>query len=133
MTVLVVEKGESGREASWAAGGMLADFPLEMPPAFHELAHASAQMYPEFVHQLEDESRLKIDLRAPGTILFLDRRQHGEVQSMHPLPAPLAELEPAIVPCVGKTPPRVAYLSERSVDPRGLVTPTIAAPPQPGR
>ncbi|MGA7566406.1 MAG: FAD-dependent oxidoreductase, partial [Terriglobales bacterium] len=38
--VLVVEKGEPGREASWAAGGMLADFPLETPPALQELATA---------------------------------------------------------------------------------------------
>jgi len=47
--VLVVDKGQPGREASWAAGGMLADFLLETPPALHDLATASARMYPEFV------------------------------------------------------------------------------------
>ena len=30
-TVLVVERGEPGREASYAAGGMLVDCPLETP------------------------------------------------------------------------------------------------------
>ena len=49
LRVLVVEKDEPGREASWAAGGMLADFPVEMPLGLRELATASARMYPEFV------------------------------------------------------------------------------------
>ena len=31
LRVLIIDKGGPGREASWAAGGMLADFPLEMP------------------------------------------------------------------------------------------------------
>ena len=69
LRVLVVDKGEPGREASWAAGGMLADFPLEMPSALLELATASARMYPEFVHELQDESDLKIDLRSQGTLV----------------------------------------------------------------
>ena len=71
MSVLIVEKGQPGREASWAAGGMLADFPLEMPPALHELAAASASMYPDFVQRLESESGRKIDLRSQGTLVFL--------------------------------------------------------------
>ncbi len=37
-TVLVVERGEPGREASHAAAGMLADFPLETPPVLQSLA-----------------------------------------------------------------------------------------------
>ena len=37
LRVLIIDKGEPGREASWAAGGMLADFPLEMPPALRDL------------------------------------------------------------------------------------------------
>ena len=71
MSVLVVERGRPGREASWAAGGMLADFFMETPPALNELAAASARMYPEFVGWLEAESGLKIDLRAEGAIVFL--------------------------------------------------------------
>ena len=76
--VLVVEKGEPGREASWAAGGMLADFPLEMPQALHELASAGARMYPEFVHELEDESVMKIDLLDQGTLLELDDNERAQ-------------------------------------------------------
>ena len=46
LKVLIVEKGEPGREASWAAGGMLADSPIETKPALRELAADSARMYP---------------------------------------------------------------------------------------
>jgi len=41
--VLVVERGEPGREASYAAAGMLADTPIELPAELHELARASAR------------------------------------------------------------------------------------------
>ncbi len=70
LRVLVVEKGEPGREASWAAGGMLVDFPPETKPGLRELATASARMYPEFVHELQDESGLKIDLRSAGNTVL---------------------------------------------------------------
>jgi glycine oxidase len=68
-TVLVVERGEPGRESSHAAGGMLVDCPLETAPALQELATASARMYPEFAHELEVESGMKVDLRDHGTLL----------------------------------------------------------------
>src|ERR1017187_6011969 len=79
LRVLVVEKGEPGREASWAAGGMLVDFPGETRATLRELATASAAMYPEFVRELEDESKLKIDLRSQGTLLFMDEAPEPEL------------------------------------------------------
>jgi len=123
-SVLLVEKGEPGREASWAAGGMLADFGLEIPAPLQALATASASMYPEFVHELEDESRLKIDLRSEGTLLFLDPIQdRAALRQTHPLPAPLEKLEPAL-----QTPAEAPlFLKERSVDPRHLTSAAIAA------
>src|SRR5271156_289493 len=69
-SVLVVERGEPGREASYAAGGMLVDCPLETPVALQSFATASARMYPEFVHELQIESGMNVDLRDQGTILF---------------------------------------------------------------
>ncbi len=91
--VLIVEKGEPGREASWAAGGMLVGSGLETPPPLRSLAAASARMYPEFVHELEDESGLKIDLLSEGTLL-LDPSADQQMRDVHPLPASLQELEP---------------------------------------
>src|SRR5437868_3943635 len=70
MSVLVVEKGEAAREASYAAAGMLVGSVEESPPALRELASTSAKMYPEFVHELEDESQSKVDFRQEGTIVL---------------------------------------------------------------
>lgn len=127
-TVLVVERGEPGREASHAAAGMLADFLLEAPPALQPLASASARMYPEFVHELQDESGTNVDLRDHGTILFPSAEQLHERPSLttdHPLPSPLAELEPALALTELKTP--AIYLKERSVDPRALTSAALKA------
>jgi glycine oxidase len=119
--VLVVERGESGREASHAAAGMLADCTVETPAALQPLATASARMYPEFVHELQDESGSKVDLRDQGTLLFLPAEEtHGCTET---LPASLAELEPALA-----DPNRPAiYLRERSVDPRALMSAALKA------
>src|ERR1700693_1394818 len=68
--VLLVERGEPGREASHAAGGMLVDCLFEKPAALQPLATASARMYPEFVHELQVESGMNVDLRDQGTIFF---------------------------------------------------------------
>jgi glycine oxidase len=97
-TVLVVERGEPGREASHAAGGMLVDCPLETPPALQPLATASARMYPEFAHELEVESGTKVDLRDQGTILFptSEHIRHRQLRSAPIAPADLARQEPAI-------------------------------------
>lgn len=118
-TVLVVERGEPAREASHAAGGMLVDSTFETPPVLQALATASARMYPEFAHEVEVESDLRVDLRDHGTILFLSpehAEQHPEFAARHPLPRPLAELEPEIA----RQHWPALYLKERSVDPRAL-------------
>jgi glycine oxidase len=124
--VLIVERGEPGREASHAAAGMLADCTLETPTALQTLATASARMYPEFVHELQDESGADLDLRSEGTLLFPAESEREKLSGFcaeHPLPATLAELEPAMV-AAGNT---AAFLNERSVDPRALVEASLKA------
>jgi len=125
-TVLIVERGEPGQEASHAAAGMLADFPLETPLMLQPLASASARMYPEFVHELQDESGINVDLRDQGTILFVTAEELHECPSLiadHPLPSLLAELEPelGVVGLPG------IFLPERSVDPRALASAALKA------
>jgi glycine oxidase len=122
LRVLLVEKGQPGREASWAAGGMLVSAGPETPPALRPLATASARMYPEFVHELEDESRLKIDLRSEGT-LFWEPAADAQFRAAHPLPGPLAELEPNLA----VTGDSFLFFNEQSVDPRDLVAAAVAA------
>ena len=68
--VLLLERGACGREASHAAGGMIADCPLEMPPALHPLAAASARMYPPFVNQLQIENPEKMSTCAVTARFF---------------------------------------------------------------
>ena len=117
-TVLIVERGEPGREASHAAGGMLVECGLETPAAMQPLATASARMYPEFARELELESGVHVDLRDHGTIVFPppDHVYENPEFTAALLPVPLAELEPALA-----QPQRPAfYLKERSVDPRAL-------------
>jgi glycine oxidase len=121
-SVLVVERGEPGREASHAAGGMLVDFLLETPAALQPLATASAKMYPEFAHELEVESGMKVDLRDFGAIVFpFSDHVHDPGNpsgvTFAPLhPEQLAELEPELH---HNNRPSF-YLKERSVDPRAL-------------
>jgi glycine oxidase len=118
-SVLVVERGEAGREASYAAGGMLVDCSTETPAALQPLATASARMYPEFVHELEVESGIKVDLRDQGAIVLPPPEHLPESSDLFPgkvITASVAELEPAL----SETNRPAFYLKERSVDPRAL-------------
>jgi len=123
--VLIVERGEPGREASFAAGGMLVDCPFETPATLQALASASARMYPEFVHELQVESGMNVDLRDHGTILFpsVAHGSHAELNFPAQLPAPLSEFEPAL----GDLNQPAFYLQERSVDPRALTAAVLHA------
>jgi len=121
-SVLVIDKGEPGKEASWAAGGMLVDCSAETHPALQPLAIASARMYPEFVEEIQVHSGLSVDLRDQGAIVFPPSEHVDDVLS-NPLPAPLAELEPEIA--ASNRP--AFYLKERSVDPRALAHAALEA------
>jgi glycine oxidase len=123
-SVLVVERGEPGREASQAAGGMLANCGDETSALLQAPATASANMYPEFVHELQDESGVNVDLRANGTLLFPAPGHAGEkIPGAHPLSRPLADLEPALA----SQQRDVFFLKERSVCPRALTEAALKA------
>jgi len=119
LSVLVLEKHYPGRESSWAAGGMLAD--REAGPPLATLARASAAMYPEVLHRLQDESGLNVDLREQGTICFLDGDRMPEPAGEPLTAADLLRLEPELtydVPAI--------FLPERCVDPRLLMEALVA-------
>ena len=121
LRALVVDRGEPGHEASSAAAGMLADsdFPPSSPIAL--LASASARMYPEFVHELEDESKMDCDLRDQGTLLF---HSHPPANGARSLSAEeLAQIEPALSGHLQS----VFYIKERCVDPRKLTAAALQA------
>ena len=123
-SVLVLEKAEPGREASWAAGGMLANCGDESPSALKPLADASAAMYPEFVAEIQDASGLHVDLRSDGTLLFPAPGEHpSAIPGAAELPDTLDKLEPGLS-ARGR---RVVFLHERSVCPRALTQATAQA------
>lgn len=67
--VTVLEKGQAGREASWAAAGMLApDVETETVDAMYRICRRSNELYPEFAASLFDETGIDIELDRTGTI-----------------------------------------------------------------
>ena len=129
-SVLLVERGEPGREASHAAAGMLAWCDPMLPHPLKRLAQASAQMYPEFAQEIEDESGMRVDLRTQGTIACFPEPPTGDDASYvasgdwRPLAADgLARLEPHL-----EYSGEAAYWTpEGSVDPRALMAASVKA------
>jgi len=105
---------------------MLVDCTLEAPAALQPLAQASARMYPEFVHELQDESGIQVDLRDQGALVFPPPEHVYQRPGFTPAslpPAPLTQLEPGL-----GDPDRPAFfLKERSVDPRALSAAALKA------
>lgn len=95
LRVLLVERGEPGREASYAAAGMLVGSGDETPAAVAGLARESARLYPEFAHEIEDESGMKVDLREQGTIR-ISREGHFPEAAEQISSEKLASMEPAL-------------------------------------
>jgi glycine oxidase len=75
--VLVLDRAEPGKEASWAAAGMLAPAPENYALApeaettrFIPFAKASFALYPRFIEEIESLSRLPTGYRRDGTLEF---------------------------------------------------------------
>jgi glycine oxidase len=125
---------------------MLAGSGCEIPEPLKALAVESARMYPEFVHEIEDESGMKVDLRDQGTILISREGRFPEAAARLTLDE-LGSLEPAVsasavrdflqarapmlsaveavasaISGPGEPEKALAYLEERCVDPRALVS-----------
>ena len=67
--VAVFERREFGREASWAAGGILApQIEANGQDDFFRLACASRDLYPRFAAELKAESGIDVELDTTGTI-----------------------------------------------------------------
>ena len=126
-SVLIVERSEPGREASHAAAGMLAYLDPMLPDSLRLLAKASATLYAEFVHEIEDESGMKVDLRTQGTIVF-SPETGGAASALS------AECRPLAADEIARLEPKVAYSGEAaywtpegSVDPRALIAASVKA------
>lgn len=128
--VAVVEAQTGSREASWAAAGMLApysEFNGDTP--LFRLCRDSADMYPDFVRALREETGAPCTLVDTGCLLL--QRDTGDAQEidlklrfMHSLGIDATLLEgPALRECepnLGPDVRRAVLLPERSVNNRQL-------------
>lgn len=83
--VTVIEKHEFGREASWAAGGILApQIEADRADDFFRLACASRDLYPSFAKALEAESGIDVELNTTGTIyVSFDETEEVDLRARH--------------------------------------------------
>ena len=117
-SVLIVEKSEPGREATHAAGGMIAHCDPHNPPALASLIAGSARMYPEFVRELREASFESPDLRTTGTIAFFEDGESPGCEAARCISDDeLARIEP-LVSLRGRS----FFLPESSLDPRKLAS-----------
>jgi glycine oxidase len=118
--VLLLERGQTGREASWAAGGMLACSDPHLDPQLRLMAAESAALYPGWAARLLAETGVDFDLRTQGAIL-LHREPTELVNGSRPLSEEeLSRLEPKLAPG-GHGPRHAQFAPESSVDPRLLM------------
>ena len=136
--VAVFDRGEPGREASWAGAGILSPAP-ESPATIPlvPLGKASMALYPEFVARVEEVSGHDVGFRARGGLEALFSRdaarelsthvalQHGWGLKAEALSAEDArELEPGLSPEVEAA---VLRPDEASVDNRELTQAVLMA------
>ncbi len=75
VSVMVVERGEIGGQASGAAAGLLAPLgPLSGPGTLADFLLAGFALFPELVESLEAETGLKLDYRRTGALRIV--REH---------------------------------------------------------
>jgi glycine oxidase len=109
--VCVIDSGEMGCEASWAAAGMLPPGPRpELWPnctAYERLQGLSQQLHPEWHARLADQTGINNGYRLTGAIYLTDNPgfvanlaewQHFGVSHQELNQADLADLEPALAP-----------------------------------
>jgi glycine oxidase len=132
--VLILERGEPGREASYAAAGMLAHCDPHTPALLRPLAAASAKIYPEFIQEIEEESGEHIDFRCEGTIMLLPTAAGATPEAGGPQPIPCPDIKildqdeiAAAEPALNCEQCPAVYLPEAAVDPRQLTRAVLAA------
>jgi glycine oxidase len=70
--IAVLERGRVGREASWAAGGILTPIHLvDYPDALAKLSVLSMGLYPDFVAEIHEASQLDPELVQSGVLMPL--------------------------------------------------------------
>lgn len=138
LTTIVLDSQQPGREASWAAAGMLSPAPHVPEDApLTPLGNESLRQYPEFVGRIEEMSGLTTDFARKGSLeIFFE--EHGESERnrvikenrrlgipCEPISLGTArELEPLLSAAASAA---MWLAEEASVDPRLLMEALLAA------
>ena len=115
LRVAVIERGQPGEEASWAAAGMLAPSAEAEPGSrLFQACRASFQLHRAFAAELESETGVDPEYRGEGTLLLFesDRDRDAMLPSVEwqrslgivieeLSSADVAHREPALAPCPG--------------------------------
>ncbi len=138
LKIAVLDRQQPGREASWAAAGMLSPAPdsprdrLLVP-----LSKESLRLYPEFVRTIKESSGKPVDYTRKGTlqiftgasaeaernVMLAEHRELGLASEAISL-SDAHRMEPALNPAISA----VLHLpEEESVDPRLLMDSVLAA------
>lgn len=80
--IAILEKGKTGREASFAAAGMLAvQSETDKPDDFFYFCNESNKLYPQFAEKLLEETGVDIELDREGTLyLAFNERDEKELR-----------------------------------------------------
>lgn len=130
--ITVIDRGPIGREASWAAAGMLApNVETDTSDDFHRFGTESLELYPNLASELLEETGVDIELDQSGTLsLAFNEAEAGELdetferQELRNVPVnrlsgdAVRNLEPAVSPavCAG-----LLYPSDWQVENRKLL------------
>ena len=111
--VCLVERGNLGTEASWAAAGMLLpQVEADAQDEFFNLACQSRDLYPEFAAALREETGIDVELDTTGTLyIALTEHDHEEIKKRYEwqtragLSVELLSIEEArsLEPCVSES------------------------------
>ena len=138
--VTLIEKGEIGRESTWAGGGILSPlYPWRYAEPLTALASWSQARYTDLCRELQAESGVDPEC-VPSGLLILDPEERAaalgwakahQMRMEQVQPADLADLEPALghtedgalwLPEIGQVRnPRFARALRRAVESRGKV------------
>jgi len=83
---IILEKGNTGRESSWAGAGILCPIhPWLYPDSFTHLVNASLSMFPAMNAMLEEQSGLKTEWLSCGLMIpiFADDRIHHRENALN--------------------------------------------------
>lgn len=136
-SVLVLDRQEPGREASWAAAGTISPAPDHESVGIAALGYESYRLYPEFAAAIEEASGKSAGFHPNGAMeLFLDDdgemardRRLKEIQS-HGIDAEAISLDEAKIrePAIGGATRAALWIRDEAyLDPRAITQAAIAA------